>query len=106
MVAAPQFTHTATLLPGHTEHEPASVAFAIQQVGADNQPKIRRGEDWKRSLRNQTNTVTDSLVNHRLQSFVSTAASLRQMGSNPSFLAPIKVMPIGNFQWPHPNTLG
>eukprot|EP00438_Fugacium_kawagutii_P022680 Skav224904 [mRNA] locus=scaffold1112:436912:441234:- [translate_table: standard] len=68
--------HTGRLHPGPTRHVSTSVAFSIMQVGADGKEKIRRGEDWRRGLQNQTVQVVDAPVNHRAPAFVALAQAL------------------------------
>jgi len=61
------------------EQEPffAAPAFSIVQLNADGSEKIRRGEDWRRSLHNRTIQVTDKPVHHTVDSFIACAAHLR-----------------------------
>ena len=70
MVGVPNFEQTENLQPGPLDHEPTSVAFSIQQTGSDGQPKVRRGEDWRRSGHNSTVLVDDGPVNHRPAKFL------------------------------------
>lgn len=83
MTALWGFPHTEKLLPGPRQHGATSVAFAIQQQGSNGQKKVRRGEDWRRGLRNCKVSAKDSPVNHRAESFVAVARHLARQGKVP-----------------------
>ena len=83
MVPAPSFASCEDLRVGPQMHQPTSVAFAIQQTGSDGQPKVRRGEDWRRSGHNSTVTVDDGPVNHRPDMFIAAAKFLKKKGKVP-----------------------
>ena len=77
-IAAAQYIDMCTLQEGPSCHVPTSVAFSIEQIGSDGQPKIRRGEDWKRSKRNTTVSATDTPNAHRPDTFTAVAQWLHQ----------------------------
>ena len=76
-VALPQYQHASKLLPGPAEHVPCCFAFAVHQIGADGQPKVRRAEDWRRSGANATVGVPDSPAYHDITAFVTLARAIR-----------------------------
>ena len=51
----------------------ASVAFAIVQPKSDGSIKVRRGDDWRRSLHNRTTSVVDSPTHHGIDDHVNAA---------------------------------
>ena len=77
-IAAAQYIDMCTLQEGPPCHVPTSVAFSIEQIGSDGQPKIRRGEDWKRSKHNTTVSATDTPNAHRPDTFTAVAQWLHQ----------------------------
>eukprot|EP00435_Cladocopium_sp_Y103_P030010 s148_g7.t1 len=77
-IAAAQYLDMCTLKEGPPRHVPTSVAFSIEQIGSDGQPKIRRGEDWKRSKHNTTVSATDTPNAHRPDTFTAVAEWLHQ----------------------------
>ena len=79
-VALAEYQRTKELLPGPCQHVPCCFAFAVRQVGSDGQPKIRRAEDWKRSLANSTVGVEDTPAYHDVSAFVKLARALRSAG--------------------------
>ncbi len=56
--------HTNTLLPLPHSDPIIAVAFSIHQTGSDGKPKIRRGEDWRRSGHNQACQMNDQPFHH------------------------------------------
>lgn len=56
-------------------------AFAIHQIGSDGKPKVRRGEDWRRSLHNRTIHVTDKPNHHTVDSYISSASAMATASS-------------------------
>ena len=82
-VGISKFAGVEKPMPGPLAHEPTSVAFSIQQTGSDGQPKVRRGEDWRRSGHNSTVLVDDAPVNHRPDMFVAAAKVLHEKGQTP-----------------------
>ena len=59
-----EFDHTSTLLPLPHPDPIIAMAFSIEQTGSDGKPKIRRGEDWRRSGHNQACQMTDQPYHH------------------------------------------
>ena len=51
----------------------ASFAFPIIQTGSDGSPKVRRGEDWRRSGQNGTVQVEDQPHHHNIDCYVAAA---------------------------------
>ena len=54
-----EYPHTSSLLPLPHSDPIIAMAFSIEQTGSDGKPKIRRGEDWRRSGHNQACHMTD-----------------------------------------------
>ena len=86
MVALADYQHTNALLPGPCQHVPCCFAFAVHQVGSDGQPKVRRAEDWKRSLANSTVGAEDSPAYHDVSAFVKLAKAFRRAGVSDKLL--------------------
>ena len=53
----------------------AALAFAIHQTNQDGTPKVRRGEDWRRSFHNAATSATDAPMHHDMDAFIATALS-------------------------------
>ena len=57
-----------------------SFVFPIKQIGADGLPKIRRGEDWKRSRRNLLARTKDKPIHHTIDHYTQAAKVLTALG--------------------------
>ena len=58
-------------------HSPIiAMAFSIQQTGSDGKPKIRRGEDWRRSGHNSACQMDDQPYHHTPDHYISLAQHL------------------------------
>ena len=75
------FTHTADLLPLPFQPRGTAVAFSIHQTGSDGQPKLRRGEDWRRSYHNSTILARDTPHHHTIDSYIALAMALGPAGT-------------------------
>ena len=67
------FPHTSRLLPIPHRDPIVAVAFSIQQTGSDGKPKVRRGEDWRRSGHNQTCSMHDQPYHHTPDHYIQCA---------------------------------
>ena len=71
----------ATLLPPPADDDCyPSFVFPIEQVGSDGFPKIRRGEDWKRSFSNRLARTKGKPVHHTIDHYTQGARVLTAMG--------------------------
>ncbi len=57
-----------------------ALAFPILQTGSDDQTKVRRGEDWRRSHHNETVFATDAPHHDSIESFVNLARTMNRHG--------------------------
>ncbi len=69
-VALPQHAHTRQLKPLPHPTPVIAVAFSIHQTGSDGQPKVRRGEDWRRSGHNRSCNMADQPHHHTPDHYV------------------------------------
>ena len=69
-VALPQHAHTNQLKPLPHPTPVIAVAFSIHQTGSDGQPKVRRGEDWRRSGHNRSCNMADQPHHHTPDHYV------------------------------------
>ena len=74
--------HTLTKQPLPHSDPIIAMAFSIHQTGSDGQPKIRRGEDWRRSGHNSACQMDDQPYHHTPDHYVSLAQHLFQHGPN------------------------
>ena len=62
--------HTQSLQPSPRSAPIIAVAFSIEQTGSDGQPKIRRGEDRRRSGHNRSCNMADQPHHHKPNHYV------------------------------------
>ena len=62
--------HTRQLKPLPHPTPVIAVAFSIHQTGSDGQPKVRRGEDWRRSGHNRSCNMADQPHHHTPDHYV------------------------------------
>ena len=63
-VSLPHHAHTQQLKPLPHADPVIALAFSIEQTGSDGKPKIRRGEDWRRSGHNKSCNMSDQPYHH------------------------------------------
>ena len=80
-VALPTHEHTKHLKPLPHPTPVIAVAFSIHQTGSDGLPKVRRGEDWRRSGHNRSCNMADQPHHHTPDHYVWLAQHTSQYQS-------------------------
>ena len=68
--------HTLQKQPLPHQSPIIAMAFSIQQTGSDDKPKIRRGEDWRRSGHSSACQMDDQPYHHTPDHYISLAQHL------------------------------
>ena len=82
-VALRTHEHTKQLKPLPRPTPVIAVAFSIHQTGSDGRPKVRRGEDWRRSRHNLSCNMADQAHHHTPDHYVWLAQHTSQCQPSP-----------------------